>query len=192
MFGISLVGFAAIRDDGYSHATKAVSELGSTDAANALAFNLLGFITPGVLLILFSLALLQDARSRLGPGLLLGSGFMLALAGLAPANLEDYGALTPQLHALGAIGSGVLWVLALFWLGPMLRRDFGLSLGAASPLGSPRSYWPMLDGRSPSGRPDWSCPVGGKGSAFWDTSHGSRSPGCCSGERPRNPGQSEP
>lgn len=128
MFAVSLIGFAAIRDDGYSHATKAVSELGSTDAPNALAFNLLGLITPGVLLILFSLALLQTSRSRVGPCLLLDSGIMLALAGLAPANLEDYGALTSQLHALGAIGSGVLWVLALFWLGPMLRRDFGLEL----------------------------------------------------------------
>lgn len=128
MFAVSLIGFAAIRDDGYSHATKAVSELGSTDAPNALAFNLLGLITPGVLLILFSLALIQTARSRVGAYLLLGSGIMLALAGLAPANLNDFGALTSQLHALGAIGSGVLWVLALFWLGPMLRRDFGLEL----------------------------------------------------------------
>lgn len=128
MFVVSLIGFAAIRDDGYSHATKAVSELGSIDAPNALAFNLLGFIAPGVLLILFSVALLQTARSRVGPCLLLGSGIMLALAGLAPANLDDFGALTSQLHALGAIGSGVLWVLALFWLGPMLRRDFGLEL----------------------------------------------------------------
>ena len=128
MFVASLVGFAAIRDDGYSHATKAVSELGSTDASNALAFNLLGFIAPGVLLILFSVALLQTSWSRVGPSLLLGSGIMLALAGLAPANLDDFGALTSQLHALGAIGSGVLWVLALFWLGPMLRRDFGLEL----------------------------------------------------------------
>ena len=128
LFAVSLVGFAAIRDDGYSHATKAVSELGSIDAPNAFAFNLLGLIAPGVLLILFSVALLQTSRSRVGPCLLLGSGIMLALAGLAPANLEDYGALTSQLHALGAIGSGVLWVLALFWLGPMLRRDFGLEL----------------------------------------------------------------
>lgn len=128
LFAVSLTGFAAMRTDGYSHATKAVSELGSLDAPNALAFNLLGFIAPGVMLVLFSLALLQRSRMRAGPLLLMASGVMLALAGIAPANLDDYGALTSQLHALGAIGSGVLWVIALFWLGPMLRRDFGLEL----------------------------------------------------------------
>lgn len=127
-FAVSLTGFAATRTDGYSHATKAVSELGSLDAPNALAFNLLGFIAPGVMLILFALALLHWSKKRAGPLLLMGSGVMLALAGIAPANLDDYSAVTSQLHALGAIGSGVLWVIALFWLGPMLRRDFGLEL----------------------------------------------------------------
>lgn len=128
LFCVCVIGFAAARDDGYSHATKAVSELGSLDAPAALAFNLLGFIAPGLLIVLFSVALLRDARARTGPYLLFGSGLMFMLAGLAPADLENHTATTTQVHALGAMGSGFLWVFALFWLGPMLRHDFGLDI----------------------------------------------------------------
>ena len=126
LFGLSLFGFAAMRVDGYSHATKAVSELGSIDAPAAFAFNMFGFIIPGSLVIIFAAALMQKTSRRTGPLLLVGSGIFLILAGLAPTNLDNPEALSSMLHLVGAMGSGTLWVLALFWLGPMLRNDFDL------------------------------------------------------------------
>ena len=128
LFATSVIGFAAMRSDGYSHATKAISELGSIGAPSAVFFNLVGFILPGFLIAAFSLALANAAQRRVGPLLLLGSGLLLALAGIAPARLDDYGATTTILHVVGAVGSGTLWVFALFWLGPMLRNQLGLAV----------------------------------------------------------------
>lgn len=126
LFAVSLIGFAAARTDGYSHATKAVSELGSTDAPLALAFNLAGFIAPGFLVLGFAIALARHSDRKTGPCLLAGSGILLALAGCAPADMANPQSLTSLLHLLGAVGSGTSWVFALFWLGPLLRREFGL------------------------------------------------------------------
>lgn len=126
LFALSLVGFAAIRSDGYSHATKAVSELGAVGAPFALAFNIIGFILPGVLIAVFACRFMRKGERNHGPILLAMSGAFLALAGLAPAAMVDYGALTTILHTVGAIGSGAFWVFALFWIGPLLRERFGL------------------------------------------------------------------
>ena len=122
----SIIGFAALRDDGYSHGTKAVSELGVIGAPMGMAFNLLGFIVPGILLIGFAIDLWRASGRKTGPTLLVLSGAMLALAGLAPADMDDAEAATTVLHYIGAIGSGTFWALSLFWLGPLLQREFKL------------------------------------------------------------------
>ncbi|MDB5671679.1 MAG: hypothetical protein JWO25_2638 [Alphaproteobacteria bacterium] len=124
LFAASLLGFAAMRTDGYSHATKAVSELGAVGAPSATAFNILAFIVPGMLLVLFSLKLRSISRDKTGPYLLIASGASLALAGLAPAELDNYRATTTIWHLAGAMGSGAFWVGALLWLGPLLRDRF--------------------------------------------------------------------
>ncbi len=126
LFALSLIGFAAARLDGYSHATKAVSELGAVGAPGALAFNFIGFILPGVLIVVFAFRFMEKGGRNLGAILLAMSGALIALAGLAPADMVDYGALTSILHTVGAIGSGAFWVFALFWIGPLLRERFEL------------------------------------------------------------------
>lgn len=125
MFLISLLLFAALRQDGYSHATKAVSELGVLGAPNALLFNLFGFITPGLLIMLFAFGFrgfVRSGGSVVGPVLLALSGLALAVAGIIPADMMQREAWTTVAHAAGAILSGVFWACALFWLGPLLRR----------------------------------------------------------------------
>ncbi|MBB3122067.1 DUF998 domain-containing protein [Pseudoduganella violacea] len=124
-FFTSLIGFAALRTDGYAHGRKAVSELGALGAPSAWAFNLLGFIVPGLLLTWFALALMRLARRRTGPMLLMGSGLMLAAAGIFPLDPEDYASALTIAHAVGAMGSGLLWALALCWLGPLFSRQLG-------------------------------------------------------------------
>lgn len=52
-FWTLLLGFAAARTDGYSHLTKAVSELGSVGAPNGTVWNLLGFGLTGAALAVF-------------------------------------------------------------------------------------------------------------------------------------------
>ncbi len=55
-FFVCLFGFAAIQP-GYSHLTKAVSELGAFGAPHALAWNTLGFFSTGVIILLFGIGL---------------------------------------------------------------------------------------------------------------------------------------
>lgn len=126
LFFVSLIGFAVARADGYSHATKAVSELGAIGAPFALAFNVVGFILPGFLIVVFAFRFMQKSDRKLGPMLLAVSGACLAIAGFAPADMLDKEALTTIMHTVRAIGSGVFWVIALFWVGPLLHERFGL------------------------------------------------------------------
>lgn len=136
-FTSSLVGFAAARSDGYSHARKAVSELGALGAPAASAFNLLGFVVPGALVIGLAVAILQRAprrTCRTGVVLLGLSGLSMALAGVFPVDMGARASLTSTLHLIAASASGLLWCSALFWLGPVLRRHLGLhTLGRLTP-----------------------------------------------------------
>jgi hypothetical membrane protein len=127
MFGASLIAFAAVRTDGYTHGTKAVSELGAVGAPSALAFNLLAFIVPGLLVAWFGVVLARCADNKVGPSLLAGSGLLVAMAGTFPFDLGNVAALTTIGHAIGVVGSGLLWVIALFWMGSLFSRHFGLS-----------------------------------------------------------------
>lgn len=127
MFGASLLAFAAVRTDGYTHGTKAVSELGAVGAPSALAFNLLAFIVPGLLVAWFGVVLARCADNKVGPSLLAGSGLLVAMAGTFPLDIGDVAALTTIGHSIGVVGSCLLWVIALFWMGPLFSRHFGLS-----------------------------------------------------------------
>jgi hypothetical membrane protein len=128
LFAGSVISFALLRTDEYSHATKAISELGSVGAPNAWLFNLLGLIIPGALIMFFGLALREIAARKVGPLLVTGSGAFLALAGLSPAQLDDYSAMTTFWHVIGAVGCGTLWVIGLFWLAPLMSRELGLKI----------------------------------------------------------------
>ncbi len=128
LFGASLIGFAALRTDGYTHATKAVSELGAIGAPYATAFNILGLIAPGALIFVLACGLFGLAR-RTGPVLLMGSGLFMALSGFAPVDMSDLRAPVSVFHAIGAMGTGVTWLAALFLLGPMFK-SFGLPIWA--------------------------------------------------------------
>lgn len=126
LFGTCVLAFAAARTDGYAHATKAVSELGAIGAPSALAFNLLAFIVPGLLIAWLGMALARRAQNREGPLLLAGSGLMIAVAGVFPVDIDNDGAATSLGHVVGVAGSGLLWIASLFWMGPLLARQFGL------------------------------------------------------------------
>jgi len=137
LFLASLLGFAAVRTDGYTHGTKAVSELGSFGAPSALAFNLLAFIIPGLLVVLLAVAVRRAVGPRLGwvgPTLVALSGLALAAAGVFPVDMVDEGSPISAAHFAGAILTGVFWSFSLFWVGPGLRTRPGFQgIGRLTP-----------------------------------------------------------
>lgn len=127
LFATSLVGFAAARDDGYRHATKAVSELGAAGAPMGTAFNFLGFILPGLLIVVFALLLGRETSRKLGPGLLAVAGIGLVAAGLFAADMSDLSSPSSIAHLAGATVCGFAWAAALPFVAPALRQHFGLA-----------------------------------------------------------------
>src|SRR6187402_3274217 len=75
VFWMALAAFGAARAD-YSQLTKAVSELGAVGAPHAVAWNVLGFIVPGLLLAACGGAIGTAIDGRRGTlrWLLMGSG----------------------------------------------------------------------------------------------------------------------
>jgi hypothetical membrane protein len=123
LFWACVFGFAALRPD-YSHLNDAVSELGSVDAPRKWAFNLLGYVTPGVLTAVcgFALARIVAPRAAISPALLAIAGLGLAIAGVFPADMADMQARTTVLHVVG-VTTGLLWPPTALWLAFRGRRD---------------------------------------------------------------------
>ncbi|MDB5234725.1 MAG: hypothetical protein JWR44_1718 [Hymenobacter sp.] len=123
----TLIGMAALRTDGYSHLTKAVSELGSVDAPHRAWFNWLGYIGPGMLIAAFSYGLSRSftgPASRKLPFVLLGlSGLLMALAGICPVDMDHRDTSSSLLHAVGSLGSGLAWLGCAITIGLQLRQE---------------------------------------------------------------------
>ncbi len=124
VFAASVVGFAALRTDGYTHGTKAVSELGVIGAPNALLFNGLGFVLPG-LLIALAAGLFAQARRATGAStqgvVWLGlSGLAFAAAGVFPFDMANPATFTSQAHFAAAMLTGMFWATGIFRVRPAL------------------------------------------------------------------------
>ena len=124
VFWTALVAFGILRAD-YSQLTKAVSELGAVGAPYALAWNVLGFTVPGLLLAACGIAIgtVVDGRGGALRWLLTGSGIAFAGTGVFPAVMH-YG--SPVMQAPSTVGhvamlllSSVLWLMAI---GVLLRK----------------------------------------------------------------------
>ena len=92
VFWTALFGFAAAYP-GYSHSHKAISELGAFGAPHALAWNLIGFITPGLLLAICGAGLGRaidvSGRATAVYWLLVMSGVGFAGTGVIPAEMRQ-------------------------------------------------------------------------------------------------------
>jgi hypothetical membrane protein len=176
LFAASVVGFASVRTDGYAHATKAVSELGAVGAPSALAFNLLGFIVPGLLVILLTIALrraMGPGLGRVGPTLLALSGLALIAAGVFPVDMDDPGAPVSVAHFAGAMLTGVFWSFALFWIGSGLRRVGFQVIGRMTPwfvlFPLANVLWQVVYGFGVGETPGWGQRIGFLGYFVWLT-----------------------
>lgn len=175
LFTLSLVGFAAMRTDGYSHGTKAVSELGAVGAPSALAFNLLAFVVPGLLVVMLSVALRRCVGAKLGwvgPTLLGLSGIALVAAGAFPVDMADRSSPVSIAHYVGAILTGVFWSFALFWVGPGLRTQAGFeTIGRLTPwfvlFTLANVLWQVAYGFGLGELPGWGQRIGFLGYFLW-------------------------
>lgn len=131
IFWMSLFAFAASRTD-YSHLHKAVSELGVLGAPHALAWNLIGFIVPGLLLALFGagLAITIDGRRGALWWLLVLSGLCFAGAGVVPGEMRNGSPMMESPMTLGHLVfanlAPLLWAIAAFLVIRRVKKNSSL------------------------------------------------------------------
>jgi hypothetical membrane protein len=116
---------------GYTHSHKAISELGAFGAPHASAWNLIGFIAPGVLLAICGAGLATSiegpGRNTAGYWLLITSGVGFAGAGLIPTEMREGSPLMQSPftigHVLMTLVSGIPWVIAAFLLIGQVKQN---------------------------------------------------------------------
>lgn len=131
----ALLGFGAMFD-GYSHARHPVALPGAAGIDHALAFNVLGFLLPGLLVAWAALrlrAMLDHAGwpARIGAHLWLLSALAFAAQGVLPLDPEEMDAGSSRLHAV----AWSLWWIAFLPGAVMLAlrsRTFAVALGIAA------------------------------------------------------------
>jgi hypothetical membrane protein len=113
---------------GYRPVEQRLSELGASGAPYALIFNVVGLMTSGMLVVVFSLGLYSEFSSnrvaKIGSGLLTVCGASLIMTGVFPCDVGSVEASAPGvLHGLFAgIGTFAIVSAALaMWLG--LKED---------------------------------------------------------------------
>jgi hypothetical membrane protein len=115
---------AALRPE-FSHLTDAVSELGSVGAPRAWAWNVLGYVLPGLAVSLLGLGLRQafgdDRRVRLPAYALVVAGAFITLSGVFPGDFEDRTSFTMWMHTAGSLLSFPAFLVAGFSLPRVLR-----------------------------------------------------------------------
>ena len=117
IFWCALFVFASLYP-GYTHFHKAISELGAFGAPNAIAWNLIGFIIPGILLAIYGgkIAIRVDGRRTSLYWLLILSGLGFSGAGIFPAEMKDGSPLMASAwtmaHVIMSFVSGFPWIVA--------------------------------------------------------------------------------
>ena len=138
LFVLAVLGFGAGLD-GYAQARHPVALLGAHGVPHALAFNLLGFVLPGLLAAVVAERLRRRLPAtagwapRVGSQMLLLAGLAFAAMGLLPLDVDDLHGPASQLHA----SAWMIWVLG-FVAGTLLlgisglRQAHGRALGVAA------------------------------------------------------------
>jgi hypothetical membrane protein len=109
VFFVALAAFGAL-DPAYSHATKAVSELGATGAENQLGWNLAGFLTVGILLAVFGWRLGSRVGDRAVRWLLTLFGLAFAATAI-PADMGNLRSSSSTAHIAASLAVFLFWAL---------------------------------------------------------------------------------
>ena len=134
LFWAASVALAALRPS-YSHVVNTVSELGAVGTPHATAWNVFGFIIPGVLLAIVGATIARTANpvpslSRtLATVLLVLCGLAVAGQGVMPAvmanGVADVASISTRGHFVCSLISAAAWAVgALLLVGPMKRNPY--------------------------------------------------------------------
>ena len=110
---------------GFSHLTKAVSELGAWGAPHMWWWNVLGYGVSGLAIACLGLGL-GDLRGRAGRVVacaLVASGLLMTLSGVFPGDFDNRTAPSMVAHLLASIGSYVAFLVAGIAFPIALRRS---------------------------------------------------------------------
>lgn len=106
---------------------RAVSELGSLDAPNKWAWNILGYILPGFLIAVFSFGLFNNISNGQGSKLpLIGfvfSGLFMSLSGFFPGDFDNRQSTTMLMHTIGSFGSYMFFLLGAFTYPKQMKKS---------------------------------------------------------------------
>ena len=119
----------ALRPD-YNHLTDAVSELGARGAPTATAWNLIGFIAVGLLILAFSWGLFLRTGSLAALVFVGLSGLAFAGTGVFPADMADLTTAGSRAHIVMSLISFAAFVLGAFLLCWRLQRVPGWRVAA--------------------------------------------------------------
>ncbi|MDA5340146.1 DUF998 domain-containing protein [Stenotrophomonas maltophilia] len=134
-FVLAVAGFGAGLD-GYAQGRHPVALLGARGVPHALAFNLVGFVLPGLLAAGVAERLRRTLPTgagwapRVGSQMLLLAGLAFAAMGALPLDVDDLHGPASQLHA----SAWMIWVLG-FVAGTMLLAVSGLRQAHGRALG---------------------------------------------------------
>ncbi|MFY0652110.1 MAG: DUF998 domain-containing protein [Cyclobacteriaceae bacterium] len=110
----------------YRHLTKAYSELASVGTPDNLTAALWAFFLPGLLVTVFFIKLpsyiASDNLNRYPFILLIISGILTTL-GTSPMNYDNFSALSSQLHIVGVMGGGLVFLIGAFTVSKQLKKD---------------------------------------------------------------------
>ncbi len=111
----------------FSHATKAISELGSVDAPNRWVWNIGGYVIPGAVIALLGTGIRGqfwgEKGVRLASSSLVASGLLMATSGVFPGDFDNRTSFTMIMHAIGSFGSFVAFLICGFSMPWLLRRS---------------------------------------------------------------------
>lgn len=117
LFWTTYIIMSYIRPE-YNLFHKAVSELGSLDAPNKWIWNVLGYITTGVLITVYSYGLFKSIFNGQASKLpLIGfvlSGLFMSLSGFFPGDFDNKHSVTMLLHSVGSFGSYLFFLIGSF------------------------------------------------------------------------------
>ena len=141
-FGAAALVLAADHP-GFVAARHPFGDLGALQAPGALLWNLMGFILPGLLLLVFSIALevvmQRDGVSRMGrigTGMLMLSALAFAAQGVLPFDLDDPHVRASQLHVSALVLALLGLITGAFFVALSLktRRGWRLLAGGGAVL----------------------------------------------------------
>jgi hypothetical membrane protein len=124
--------FGALRPS-YSHIANTISELGAVGTPHATAWNVLGFILPGLLFAIAGAAIARAANPQPSSSrtfatiLLVLSGLAVAGQGAMPAEMvngvADVASNSTRGHFVSSLISAAAWAVGALWLAGPMKKD---------------------------------------------------------------------